>query len=179
MASRTKSPEPMRVNTLAAIAEHFDVSPQTVDRWKLRGMPGQRGAYCLRAIGRWIVSRQAGNASDPMVAKHAARKLAAETDAAIAKSMIVQFRARAMAGELLDRSAVQHEAEKMVVMVRNELEALPQRLTELLPVDVRIDAEITLENVIHRTLHRLAGTADQYKQAVPVKAKQTRKRKEP
>jgi len=45
------------VETQAQVAEKLGVSVRTVEGWTRRGMPGQRGAWDLAAIGIWLWQR--------------------------------------------------------------------------------------------------------------------------
>jgi hypothetical protein len=47
-------PVNMSATTLPEVAEFFDVSMSTVNRWRASGMPGKPSAYDLTAITTWL-----------------------------------------------------------------------------------------------------------------------------
>lgn len=50
--------EPWIVSNQTLVAEFFGVPRRTVEEWRKVGMPGQRAAYNLATIYRWIRSRE-------------------------------------------------------------------------------------------------------------------------
>ncbi|MCA9036418.1 MAG: hypothetical protein KDA91_14885 [Planctomycetaceae bacterium] len=43
------------VGSQRAVAEFFGQRPRTIERWRAEGMPGDRGAYCLKEILAWAI----------------------------------------------------------------------------------------------------------------------------
>lgn len=56
MRTKTRTKKERSASSLSEVADVYDVTLDTVKRWRADGMPGRPGMYVLREVSRWLRS---------------------------------------------------------------------------------------------------------------------------
>lgn len=141
---------PRIVKTLREVCVFFGVAYNTVQKWKLNGMPCLPDGYDLAAIAMWRESR-----------KPAPSKNDTELAAIREQKIREQYRGLKMendltAGELCYVDDISREWHERVSNAKAYLEEIAERCEVVLPADIQHDIAQRIERVIHDTLIELS-----------------------
>jgi phage terminase Nu1 subunit (DNA packaging protein) len=125
------------VGAVGDVAGFFGVSPETVTKWRQKGMPGKPGKFPLDKIAQWvretIYPRQGAGQNGEL------SKAAAEQRKLMAEARTKELKLALLRGRLVERSAVMAENEQMFAKIKARLEAIPEEVGTSLPPALQQD----------------------------------------
>lgn len=136
------------------VALFFGVSPQAVQAWRDRGMPGSIGHFEAGAIARWLRERQADDRD------RTGSKSDHEGENAKWAAELKKLRFAKEIGQLVDRGAVTAELTRLLNTIRQRLQAIPAELASGVEPSKRADFQIDLDSKIRLILTEMAAWAE-------------------
>lgn len=122
------------VKTLGEIAEIYDVSADTVKRWRTEGMPGVTGKYVMQDVSRWLRSEGPWKPyAKPSVPAASDDPLLADGDSPaleryrLAKAKHAELDLEQRKGELIEREKAKDVFARWAVLIRRMGETLARR----------------------------------------------------
>lgn len=144
------------VETLGEVAEFFGVELVTVREWRTgpTPMPGEPGAYDIKAATRWRCEKLKGNINQK--SKEMVELEIREKQADVQKK---ELNVRKQRGDLVSRTAIKAAVSGLLNDARLQLEAIPGVVAAHVPPDMRNLIRQEWEQQISLILRGFAGKA--------------------
>jgi hypothetical protein len=142
-----KDPHEACVNSLDKLADVFDVSRQTVYRWKKEGMPQQENEWWnIGAVYKWVAERNSKKD------KESGFKLQIDE----LKFRLLQLNYDERRGALISRDQVKDDLGNEILIIKQHFLSLPRQLApQLFGLEI-VEIEKALEKKIKEIISRFA-----------------------
>lgn len=149
-ASAAPEPAPL-VQTLSAVAQHFDVSEKTAQTWRKQGMPRlEDGRYDLAAIEAWRVARFA-----PRAGGGDEDRAGLETDIARIRRDKEQIKLDQLRGTTAPTNISERVLARTIGVATTQLEDLPDQLVSQLPDGIDDEARVMYRAAVVSAVDKL------------------------
>lgn len=155
--------EPVIVQRVKDVAEHFGVTSRSVQDWKDQGMPWEKDRFDLTAIAVWREAHK-GNSQDRQELQE---RGAAETRLAIAKANTAEAQYNELIGKLIRVEGPKRVLVQTVNAMRTHLEQLPDRLLDYVnleqaeKLEVRRAAAVCVQDLLRAMQAALIAAGDE------------------